>query len=110
MPPGGEAAARAFYGGLLGMREVPKPQELAKRGGCWFAAGEARLHLGVEADFAPARKAHPAFVVDDLGAMRSRLERAGVLCRDDVPLDGFVRTYVADPFGNRVELMQVVGD
>lgn len=108
MPEGGEDGARAFYGGLLGMDEVPKPPNLARRGGCWFEGGEVRLHLGVEADFRPARKAHPALLVDDLGALRRRLSEAGVECRDDEPLEGFVRTYVDDPFGNRLELMQAL--
>jgi catechol 2,3-dioxygenase-like lactoylglutathione lyase family enzyme len=108
MPEGDEAEARAFYGDLLGMMEVPKPPNLARRGGCWFESGEVRLHLGVEAGFRPARKAHPALLVDDLGALRQRLGAAGVACRDDEPLEGFVRTYVDDPFGNRLELMQAV--
>ncbi len=108
MPEGGEDRARAFYGGLLGMSEVPKPPNLARRGGCWFESGEVHIHLGVEADFRPARKAHPALLVDDLGALRRRLSEDGVECRDDEPLDGFVRTYVDDPFGNRLELMQAV--
>ncbi len=106
MPEGGEDRTRAFYGELLGMAEVPKPPSLARRGGCWFESGEVRLHLGVEADFRPARKAHPALIADDLGALRQRLGAAGVACRDDEPPEGFVRTYVDDPFGNRLELMQ----
>ena len=75
IPAGGEAAARAFYGGLLGMTEVAKPESLAGRGGCWFAAGTAVLHLGVEEPFAPARKAHPAFTVDELEVLVARLSR-----------------------------------
>jgi catechol 2,3-dioxygenase-like lactoylglutathione lyase family enzyme len=106
MPSGKEEAARAFYAGLLGMREVPKPVNLAKRGGCWFESGETRLHLGAEKDFSAARKAHPAFVVDDLEAARQMLARAGLECLDDEPIDGYLRTYVFDPFGNRIELMQ----
>jgi hypothetical protein len=92
----------------MGMREVQKPANLAQRGGCWFESGQTRLHLGVEQNFSPARKAHPAFVVDDLGALRLALAQAGFECFDDEPLDGYLRTYVFDPFGNRIELMEVV--
>jgi catechol 2,3-dioxygenase-like lactoylglutathione lyase family enzyme len=108
MPPGGEGDARAFYAGLLGIPEVPKPPELAKRGGVWFEAGALKIHLGVEADFRPARKAHPALLVGDLRALVDRLRAAGVDVRDD-PLDGHYRVYVADPFGNRIELLEPNG-
>ena len=108
MPPGEEEAARRFYGEALGLDEVAKPEHLARRGGCWFQSGEVRLHLGVQADFHPATKAHPAFITDDLDAMRARLEEAGFSCRDDEPLAGYRRTYVNDPFGNRIELMEVI--
>jgi catechol 2,3-dioxygenase-like lactoylglutathione lyase family enzyme len=105
MPPGGEAAARAFYGGLLGIAEKAKPAELAGRGGAWFEDGAVKIHLGVEQDFRPARKAHPALVVRDLAALVERLRRAGVeVVRDD--LGGTPRVYVSDPFGNRLELME----
>ena len=106
MPEGGEAAARAFYGGLLGLDEVPKPPLLARRGGVWFERGGLRLHLGVERPFAPARKAHPAFLVAGLAELRRRLERAGCVLSEDEPLPGFGRCYLADPFGNRVELLE----
>lgn len=108
MPAGGENEARAFYGELLGLPEVPKPANLAARGGCWFERGDVRIHLGVEAEFRPARKAHPALVVTDLEALARRLRAAGCVLKDDEPLEGFARTYVDDPFGNRIELMQVV--
>lgn len=109
MPAGGEHAARSFYGSLLGLEEVPKPLALAARGGCWFvrrgdAAGVA-LHLGVEADFRPARKAHVALVVDDLGALRTSLEAAGVAIADDPADIGVRRFHAFDPFGNRLELV-----
>ncbi|WP_392342121.1 glyoxalase (plasmid) [Phaeobacter sp. BS23] len=107
MPAREEAQARHFFGELLGMKEVPKPANLAKRGGCWFEAGGAKVHLGVQNDFHPATKAHPAFVVDDLETLRRRLGSAGFVCKDDEPLAGFRRTYVSDPFGNRIELMEV---
>jgi catechol 2,3-dioxygenase-like lactoylglutathione lyase family enzyme len=108
MPAGEEEIARRFYAEALGMTEVSKPENLAKRGGCWFQDGEVRVHLGIQKDFRPAMKAHPAFVVDDLRALRIRLHDAGFHCQDDEPLEGFQRTYVHDPFGNRIELMEVV--
>ncbi len=108
MPPGREAEARAFYADLLGIPDVPKPPHLARRGGCWFERGALRVHLGVEAEFRPARKAHPAFLVDDLAALTVALEAAGFLVRADEPLEGYERLYVDDPFGNRIELMQPV--
>lgn len=105
MPQGGEEAARRFYAGVLGLSEVPKPENLAKRGGCWFQRGDVKVHHGVMQDFRPATKAHPAFVVDDLNQLRVRCDAAGFACVDDQPLDGFERTFVFDPFGNRIELM-----
>ena len=106
MPAGGEDAARAFYGDLLGLREVPKPAALAVRGGCWFVGvGPVAIHLGVEPDFRPARKAHPAFVVDDLAGLRAVLENAGVTIVDDGAEIGVHRFHAFDPFGNRLELV-----
>ena len=109
MPAGGEAAARAFYGGLLGLREVPKPAALAVRGGCWFTGARGgpaiAIHLGVDADFRPAGKAHPALVVDDLAALRGTLATAGVtIVEDDAGL-GVQRFHAFDPFGNRLEFV-----
>lgn len=107
IPPGGEDQARAFYGELLGMSELPKPPVLAARGGCWFSSGSAVVHLGVEEPFAPARKAHPAFVVDDLNALVARLAAAGYeSTRADDELPGVRRAHGTDPFGNRVEFQQ----
>lgn len=106
MPAGGEAAARGFYAGLLGLAEQPKPPHLAVRGGCWFEGGGVKIHLGVEADFRPARKAHPALLVRDLPGLVRVLASAGVEVVDDEPLDGYDRVYAADPFGNRLELME----
>ncbi len=106
MPRGGEAAARRFYVGVLGMTEVPKPAPLATRGGCWFESPGAVVHLGVEEDFRPARKAHPAFRVADLAAMRERLRAAGAPVIDDASLPDVRRLYTADPFGNRIEIIQ----
>jgi catechol 2,3-dioxygenase-like lactoylglutathione lyase family enzyme len=102
-PPGCEGVARAFYGALLGLDELPKPEPLAARGGCWFKAGSVELHVGVEDAFAPARKAHPGFVVDDLDALRERFAAHGITVRDDDALPGTTRFYADDPFGNRLE-------
>jgi catechol 2,3-dioxygenase-like lactoylglutathione lyase family enzyme len=106
MPKGGEDAARAFYGGVLGLAERPKPAHLATRGGCWFAGTGVELHLGVEPDFRPAAKAHPALLVADLALMRAWLARHGVAFTEGKPLEGYLRGDVKDPFGNRIELMQ----
>ena len=106
MPAGEEDAATAFYEGLLGIPRVPKPPNLEVRGGCWFEADGCRLHLGVEADFRPARKAHPALLVADLPGLVARLAAGGVVARTDEPLAGYDRVYVDDPFGNRIELME----
>ncbi len=106
MPPGGEGAARRFYADLLELTEVPKPAALAVRGGCWFENGAAKVHLGGEAAFVPARKAHPAFLVDDLAALSARLDAAGFGVRPDDEIEGIARAFVDDPFGNRIELIQ----
>ncbi|MBX0328002.1 VOC family protein [Oscillochloris sp. ZM17-4] len=106
MSQGGEGRARAFYAGLLGMAEVAKPAPLAARGGCWFQGGGAQLHLGVEEPFAPARKAHPALLVADLGAAMAALAAAGVPVARDESVPGVRRCFIADPFGNRIELVQ----
>jgi catechol 2,3-dioxygenase-like lactoylglutathione lyase family enzyme len=106
MPSGREAEARAFYADLLGISEQPKQPHLAKRGGCWFERGALKVHLGVEKDFIAARKAHPAFIVEDLPALIATLKRAGHRVVEDEPLEGYHRVYVDDPFGNRLELME----
>ena len=109
MPSGGEDEVRDFYAGLLGIPEVPKPPHLAKRGGCWFESRVIKVHLGVETDFRPARKAHPAFRVADLDGLAKRLTEAGFSVTEDEPLADFDRRYVDDPFGNRIELMETRG-
>src|SRR5215470_2253350 len=106
MPPNGEDLARSFYVGVLGLTEKPKPLHLAKRGGVWFEQGELKIHLGVESDFRPAKKAHPALLVEGLDELIGRCEEAGAQVVWDEPLDGFRRAYVNDPFGNRIELME----
>jgi len=104
MPPGGEERARAFYGGRLGLRELAKPEALARRGGCWFGCGSTQVHLGVDTDFRPARKAHPALLVGDLAGF---VAGRGLEVRWDDELPGVARCYVDDPFGNRIELVEV---
>jgi catechol 2,3-dioxygenase-like lactoylglutathione lyase family enzyme len=106
MPAGREADARAFYQDVLGIPEVAKPPHLASRGGCWFERDAVKIHLGVETDFHPARKAHPALLVEDLSTLKTALETAGFSVRADQPLEGFDRVYVDDPFGNRIELLE----
>jgi catechol 2,3-dioxygenase-like lactoylglutathione lyase family enzyme len=109
MPAGGEGRAREFYADLLGIPEVPKPAAAAKRGGCWFERGQLRVHLGVEEDFRPARKAHPAFLVSDLAMLLVRLRGAGYMCQPEADLAGLPRACTADPFGNRIELLGCTG-
>jgi catechol 2,3-dioxygenase-like lactoylglutathione lyase family enzyme len=106
MPAGEEAAAGAFYAGVLGLTRVPKPEPLASRGGCWFEGAAAVVHLGVEADFRPARKAHPAFRIRDLDGLVAALADAGHSVRWDTDLPTVRRCHVEDPFGNRIELIQ----
>jgi catechol 2,3-dioxygenase-like lactoylglutathione lyase family enzyme len=106
VPAGAEDAARAFYGGLLGMVELAKPAALAARGGCWFRGGTWELHLGVEAEFRPARKAHPGVVVHGLAALAARLTEAGVRVDWDDNFPGHRRCYAEDPFGNRLEFLE----
>lgn len=106
IPPDSENEARKFYGELLGLTEVPKPDSLAGRGGCWFEGTGVALHLGVQSDFVPAHKAHPAFLVTDLVACRQTLERAGIVVTLDETIPGVKRFYVLDPFGNRLEFIQ----
>lgn len=110
MPPGGEDLARSFYGELLGLPETAKPPSLARRGGCWFESDTVKIHLGVEQDFRPAKKAHPALLVNDLPSLVDALSDAGVEIVDDEALEGYHRVYAADPFGNRLELMEPHGD
>jgi catechol 2,3-dioxygenase-like lactoylglutathione lyase family enzyme len=106
IPPGGEDACRQFWGVTLSMAELTKPPELAARGGCWFRGGGLEVHLGVEADFRPARKAHPGIEVRDLAMLTARLEAAGVDVTWDDRLPGHDRFYAPDPFGNRLEFLQ----
>lgn len=109
IPPGEEARALDFYLGVLGFAEVERPAILDGRGGAWLEAGEISLHLGVQRDdFAPASQAHPAFEVESLEATKAHLDATGTAYRPDVDLPGFKRVFVFDPFGNRIELLEVV--
>ena len=110
LPPGGEDACRAFYVGVLGLTEVVKPPVLAARGGLWVRADGLELHLGVEADFRPQRKAHPGIVVADLDTLAERLERHGSPVTWDDAFPGMRRFYTEDAFGNRLEFLQPRAD
>jgi catechol 2,3-dioxygenase-like lactoylglutathione lyase family enzyme len=106
IPVGGEDRAREFYSRILGLSEVEKPAAMSGRNSIWFAAGAAKLHLGIEPDFHPAKRAHPALVVEGLDEILVSCERAGLLTRPDTSFYGFRRVHVFDPFGNRLELME----
>ena len=107
MPKGGEDRARAFYGDLLGMEELPKVASLEGRGGCWFRLGAVEVHAGADGAFVPpSSKAHLAFVVDNMPGIRERLEKGGVKTEEAIPIPGFTRFYGYDPFGLRIEFMQ----
>ncbi len=105
MPAGEEETARTFYRDILGMIEIPKPAELAKRGGCWFESGSVQIHLGVEVDFRPARKAHPALRCADYDQLTAKLRSAGIEMTPDALIPGVRRCHISDPFGNRIELI-----
>jgi len=104
-PAGCEEAAREFYGTVLGLKEIEKPEALRPRGGCWFECGDQQLHVGVEKNFRPAKKAHPAFVVADFDRLRKRLAKRGIVLMDDT-IPGTRRFYADDPWGNRLEFIE----
>jgi catechol 2,3-dioxygenase-like lactoylglutathione lyase family enzyme len=106
MPAGQEDAARAFYVGVLGLTEESKPANLITRGGVWFRRGALRLHLGIDPDFRPARKAHPGLLVRNLADLAARCSAAGFVPVTDEPIEGFDRVHLFDPFGNRLELLE----
>jgi catechol 2,3-dioxygenase-like lactoylglutathione lyase family enzyme len=108
MPAGQEHTARHFYVEVLGLTEIRKPVHLAARGGAWFENADVKIHLGVDPDFRPARKAHPGLLVTNLQALMQALRSAGHEVADGEPLSGYEHAYVDDPFGNRLELMQHV--
>ena len=105
MPPGEEERARAFFVGTLGMTEIPKPEELAKRGGCWFMSGDVQIHLGVEGNFRPAKKAHPALCCADYAALVKKLRARGIDVVETADIPAIQRAHIFDPFGNRIELI-----
>ena len=106
IPVGGEERARAFYTGILGFTEIAKPPQMAERKSIWFVAGAVNLHLGLEPDFTPARRAHPAFIVEELATILAACDRAAIAHKPDTSFNGFRRVHVFDPFGNRLELME----
>jgi catechol 2,3-dioxygenase-like lactoylglutathione lyase family enzyme len=106
IPLASEERARAFYSGVLGFREIAKPAEMAKRKSLWFVAGKVNLHLGIEVDFHPAKRAHPAFIVEGLDGILAVLAREGASAKQDTSFQGYRRFHVFDPFGNRLELME----
>jgi catechol 2,3-dioxygenase-like lactoylglutathione lyase family enzyme len=106
MPVGAEAQARAFYAGVLGLPEIPKPAHLAVRGGAWFQCGPVQLHLGADAGFRAAQKAHPALTVEDLPTFLAALAALGIEVKPEEAVAGLQRATLADPFGNRVELIE----
>ena len=105
-PAGCEPAAREFYGSILGLAEIEKPESLRARGGCWFQCGDQQLHIGVESGFQPAKKAHPAFAVADLDKLRESLQTHQIKITEDDSLPGTRRFYAEDPWGNRLEFLE----
>lgn len=106
MPKGQEESARFFYSSVLGFTEIPKPKTLVSRGGCWFQGPDLEIHLGIETDFQPARKAHPAFIVESLEEAKQILQNVGIEYRMDTAIPTVTRLFTHDPFGNRIELIQ----
>ncbi|KKD40998.1 VOC family protein [Bacillus sp. FSL L8-0167] len=105
-PKGSEEKARLFFGEILGMKEIPKPSNLAKRGGVWFQCGHHQLHIGIQEHFQAAKKAHPAFLVRSLSELKEALLKYHIRISEDEPLEGANRFYVEDPFGNRIEFLE----
>ncbi|GLB58079.1 VOC family protein [Cytobacillus sp. NCCP-133] len=105
-PQGCEEQARKFYGVLLGLKEIPKPENLQKRGGCWFICGDQEIHIGVQEDFSPAKKAHPGFVVENLEELKINLQQCEAPIKEEAPIDGRNRFFTEDPFGNRIEFLE----
>lgn len=108
MPDGGEPVARKFYRDLLGLREVPKPAELQGRGGAWFESSHIKIHLGIEKDFRPAKKAHPALLVSGIEQLQQTLKNEAVTIEDGEQIEGYTRFFAFDPFGNRIEFLEAI--
>lgn|SRR5690554_4844775 len=105
-PKGSEDLARQFYSDVLGLKEIEKPKTLSKRGGAWFLIGNQQVHIGIEEPFNPAKKAHPAFVVENLNHLKAHLSKHNIEYQVDTLLPGANRIYINDPFGNRIELLE----
>jgi catechol 2,3-dioxygenase-like lactoylglutathione lyase family enzyme len=105
-PMGCEEQARRFYGDLLGLKEIPKPENLQRRGGCWFICGNQEIHIGVQESFLPAKKAHPGLVVENLEELRGSLQKLKVTIKEEAPIKGRKRFFADDPFGNRIEFLE----
>ncbi|WP_313798412.1 VOC family protein [Cytobacillus sp.] len=105
-PEGCEEQARVFFGEILGLKEIPKPENLRKRGGCWFQCGNQEIHIGIQEGFVPAKKAHPGLVVENLAALRESLLRQEIIIKEEPPIEGRSRFFVDDPFGNRIEFLE----
>ncbi|KAB2338398.1 glyoxalase [Cytobacillus depressus] len=105
-PKGCEEQARLFFGDILGLEEIPKPENLQKRGGCWFLCGNQEIHIGVQEELVPAKKAHPGLVVENLAGLRENLEKRGIKIKEEPPIEGRNRLFVDDPFGNRIEFLE----
>ena len=105
-PKGSEDTARKFFKNILGFEEVEKPEELKKRGGVWFEFGNYQIHIGIEEPFYPAKKAHPAFEIENIEELKKHLVTNGIDVIEDDKLPGAKRFYISDPFGNRMELLE----
>ncbi|WP_445368792.1 glyoxalase [Methylomonas sp. BW4-1] len=105
IPPEAESTARGFYGGLLDLSEIPKPAQIASRGGVWFQCGSMQIHLGIENDFSPAKKAHPALLIEGYEKLLKKLADAGYKVQEDTSIPDVTRCFTSDPFGNRIELI-----
>lgn len=105
-PEGSEEQARVFFGEILGLKEIPKPENLRKRGGCWFQCGNQEIHIGIQEGFVPAKKAHPGLVVENLAALRESLLVHEIIIKEEPPIEGRSRFFVDDPFGNRIEFLE----
>lgn len=107
-PKGCEDQARHFFGDILGLKEIPKPENLRARGGCWFHCGNQEIHIGVEEDFKPAKKAHPGLIVSDIENLKMTLKQYQIEWKEEPPIDGRNRIHVTDPFGNRMEFLEFI--
>jgi len=105
-PKGGENEARKFYSEILGMKEIPKPDNLKGRGGCWFICGNQEIHISIQEDFVSPKKAHPGLIVTNIEVLRERLITLNFEIKEEPPIEGRTRFFVADPFGNRIEFLE----